>query len=174
MGQWIWEARAYRIMGMYKSEDASEMLNTAESLLNSKRDVIAKGDMDEEVARIWRVRAERAAAAGDFSTAHKAVKKLEQMASAGGSISIDRTHHGAAGTVLVAQQKFADAVSHLEDDFANPLSLKVLLTAYEKSGATEKASALRKKLTAWRIPSVEEALVVPEMRSKEGAVVARK
>ena len=174
MGQWIWEARAYRIMAMYKAEDAADALNTAEALLNSKKEDMAKGDMDEELARIWRVRAERAAAAGDFSTARKAVKKLEQMASSGGSVSIERTYHGAAGTVLEAQQKFADAVPHLEDDFANPLTLKVLLTAYEKNGATEKASTLRKKLTGWRIPSVEEALVVPELRSKDGAVVSRK
>ena len=140
----------------------------------SKKNALPKGDLDEEIARIWRVRADRAASARDFAGAQKAIDKLEQMVQAGASVSIERTYHGAAGSVLMAQQKYADAISHLEQDFANPLSLKVLLSAYEKSGANDKAQALRKKLTIWRIPSIEEALVFPDLRSKDGAVMSKK
>ena len=106
----------------------------------------------EEKARIWRVRVERE---GSLAAAHKALDKLEKMANSGGSVSIARTYHGAAGTLLVAQDNFSEAVPHLEEDFANPLSMKVLLTAYEKSGQTEQANKLRKKLAIWRIPGIE-------------------
>src|SRR5262249_18337339 len=149
-------------------------LHRAESILANKKGVVAQADLEEETARIWRVRVERATADGDLAAAHKAVDKLEKMANSGGSVSISRTYHGAAGTLRLAEEKFADAISHLEDDFANPLSMKLLLTAYEKSGAADKATALRKKLTIWRIPSIEEALVAPTFRTAEGPVVSQK
>ena len=174
MKQWIWQARAYRIMAMYRDEDAADNLNVAEGLLMSKKNAVPKGDLDEELARIWRVRAERAASAHDFAAAHKAVEKLEQMVNAGASINIERTYHGAAGTVLLAQEKYPDAISHLEQDFTNPLTMKVLLTAYEKNGTSDKAQALRKKLAIWRIPTVEEAIFFPELHSKDGAVLSKK
>lgn len=176
MEQWVWEARAHRIMAMYQSDSATALkeLHRAETVLAAKKGVVAQADLDEETARIWRVRVERATADGDLAAAHKAVDKLEKMAGSGGSVSIERTWHGAAGTLLLAEEKFAEAISHLEEDFANPLSMKVLLAAYEKSGATEKAAALHKKLSIWRIPSIEEALVAPAFRAKEGAVVSQK
>jgi hypothetical protein len=52
--------------------------------------------------------------------------------------------------------------------------MKALLAAYEKSSANDKAQALRKKLMIWRIPSVEEAMVFPELHSKDSAVQAKK
>ena len=176
MEQWIWEARAHRIMAMYQldSGKARKELDRAHAILNDKKGAVAQADLDEETARIWRVRVERAVQDGDFSVAHKALEKLAKMANSGGSVNIERTYHGAAGTLLLAEGKFADAASQLEDDFANPLSMKVLLTAYEKSGATDKATALRKKLSIWRIPSVEEALVAPGFRTPDGAVVSQK
>jgi tetratricopeptide (TPR) repeat protein len=176
MEQWVWEARAHRIMAMYQpdSSTALKQLERAEHILAARKGFVAQSDLDEETARIWRVRVERFAAGGDLAEAHKSLDKLEQMAGSGGSVSIDRTYHGAAGTLLVAEEKFAEAVPDLEEDFANPLSMKVLLVAYEKSGASDKATALRKKLTVWRIPSVEEALVVPGFHNPDAAVVSQK
>lgn len=176
MQQWIWEARAYRIMAMYQTDQtaAEDDLEQAEGLLAVKKGALAKSDLDEEKARILRVRAERAIAAGNLATAADDVKKLEHMANTGGSIAIERTYHGAAGTLLVAQKKYAEAIVQLEEDFANPISLKVLLTAYEQSGNTEQATALRKKLAEWRIPSVEEALIVPPIRSQNAVAVSKK
>jgi tetratricopeptide (TPR) repeat protein len=176
MQQWIWEARAYRIMAMYQPDNASAVrdLQQAETILEARKSIVAQADLDEEHARILRVRAERAIAAGDLASASAAVDKLEKMMNAGGSISIERTYHGAAGTLLLAHKKYSDAISQLEEDFANPISMKVLLTAYEKSGATQQAKALHKKLAEWRIPSVEEALVVPALRTQDGAVVSKK
>jgi tetratricopeptide (TPR) repeat protein len=176
MQQWIWEARAYRIMAMYETDQtaAENNLEQAEGLLAVKKRALARSDVDEEKARILRVRAERAIAAGNLATAADDVKKLEHMANTGGSIAIERTYHGAAGTLLLAQKKYAEAISQLEADFANPVSMKVLLTAYEQSGNIEQATTLRKKLSEWRIPSVEEALVVPAMRSQNAVAVSKK
>ena len=168
MQQWVWEARAYRIMAMYETDEAAALKNLekAEALLAARTGAVAQADLDDEQAHIWRVRAERAAAARDFAAAHKAVNGLEQLVAAGGSTSIVRTYQGALGTLLVAQNKYAAAVPHLEEDFANPLSMKVLVTAYEKSKAKDRAVRLRKKLQEWKIPGIEEALVVPGLQAQ--------
>ena len=173
MEQWVWEARAHRIMAMYQPDPAAarKELDRAEAILSAKKGLVAQSDLDEEKARILRVRVERE---NSLAAAQHALSQLEQMASSGGSVSIERTYDGAAGTLLVAQDNFTDAIPHLQQDFANPLSMKVLLTAYEKSGATEQANALHKRLSVWRIPSVEEALVVPPFHGDEGAVVSQK
>ena len=176
MQQWVWEARAYRIMAMYATDPAAATkdLAKAESLLAVRKGVVAQSDLDEEQARIWRVRAERAVAAGNLAAARSAVDQLEQMAKASnGSISIERNYQAAEGTLLVAQHKYAAAVPHLEEDFANPISMKVLVMAYEKSKARDQAKALQKKLEEWKIPSIEEALVVPQLHSGDGPVVSK-
>jgi tetratricopeptide (TPR) repeat protein len=176
MQQWVWEARAYRIMAMYGTDPAAagKNLDKAEALLAARKGSVAQSDLDEEQARIWRVRAERAIAAGNLSGASKAVDNLEQMAKSGGSTSIERTYQGAEGTLLVAQRKYSAAVPHLEEDFANPVSIKVLVTAYEKSKARNQAKVLQKKLEDWRIPSIEEALVVPGLRQHDSPVASKK
>lgn len=176
MEQWLWEARAYRIMAMYGPDaaNAARDLDHAEELLAAHIDILDEADLKEEIARIWRVRVERAAAVGNQAGARNLVDKLEKMANSGGSINIERTWHGAAGTLLVAQKKYAAAIPHLEADFANPLSIKMLIIACEKSKAKQKAAALRLKLAEWRIPSIEEALVVPSLHAQKGAVVSKK
>ena len=175
MEQWIWEARAYRILAMYGTDSAKAAhdLNHAEELLAAHKDIVAEADLNEEAARIWRVRVERAVSAGNLADARKSVDKLEQMASSGGSINIERTWHGAAGTLLVAQKKYAAAIPHLESDFANPLSIKLLVFACEKTRAKQKAAGLRQRLIAWKIPSIEEALVVPSLKGQKGTVVSK-
>jgi len=65
-------------------------------------------------------------------------------------------------------------VAHLEEDFTNPISMKVLVSVYEKSGAGEQAKALQKKLGERRIPTIEEALVVPGPRRQESAATSPK
>ncbi|HEY6349483.1 MAG TPA: tetratricopeptide repeat protein [Candidatus Angelobacter sp.] len=175
MEQWLWEARAYRMMAMYGPDPvkAAQDLKHAEELLAAHQDIVAQADLNEEAARIWRVRAERAVAAANHAEAVKAVDTLERMAGSGGSINVERTWHGAAGTLLMAQKKYVAAIPHLEADFANPISLKLLITACEKSKAKARAAALRQKLIAWKIPSIEEALVVPGLRAQKSPVVSK-
>jgi tetratricopeptide (TPR) repeat protein len=175
MEQWVWEARAHRVIAMFHpdSAEAGKQLHRAEAILAARKGWVAQSELDEETARIWRVRVERGISDGDLPAAHKALERLEKMLKSG-SVSIERTYHGAAGTLLVAEKKYAVAVPELEADFANPLSLKILLAAYEGTGATDQSTALKKKLMLWRIPSVEEALVVPAFHTQAGSVVSQK
>lgn len=176
MGQWLWEARAYRIKAMYAPDpaNAAQNLAHAEERLAAHKDIVDQADLNEEQARIWRVRVERAVSAGNHADAAKALASLERMASTGGSINIERTWHGAAGTLLLAQKKYVAAIPHLEADFANPMSLKLLVLACEKNKVKARAAALRQKLVAWKIPSIEEALVFQSLHAQKAPVVSKK
>jgi tetratricopeptide (TPR) repeat protein len=173
--QWIWEARAHRVMAMYEPDQAAAMknLDQAEALLAAASGKVAQLDLDEEKAHVLRVRVERALALGDRSTARKLVAELENMASQGSSINTQRIYHGAAGTLLVAEMKYADAIPHLEEDVANPLSMKLLITAYRKTGASDEAASLSKKLLGWKVPSIEEALAASDSSARGSAVAAK-
>ncbi|MBZ5491375.1 MAG: tetratricopeptide repeat protein [Acidobacteriia bacterium] len=175
MGQWVWEARAYRIMAMYQNDRAAaaDDLNRADTVLTENSLLVAESDLDEERARILRVRLEKAVAANDFSIAKKILSELAKM-SASGSISIERTYSGAAGTLYLAQKKYRDAAAQLEQDFMNPVSIRLLITADRKANAKAAAEEWRMKLLDWKIPTVEEALVVPAYRAQQEAVAAKK
>jgi len=175
MEQWIWEARAHRVMAMYEPSPAaaSKNLDQAEGLLAAKNGIVAQLDLDEEKAHILRVRAERALALGDHRAAQQLVAELEKMASQDSSVNTQRIYHGAAGTLLAAQEKYADAVPHLEEDVANPLSMKLLVTAYRKTGASDEAASLSKKLLGWKVPSIEEALATSDLSASRGALAAK-
>jgi len=175
MGQWVWEARAYRIMAMYQTDHdtAAKELDQAESVLAANKDAVAQADLDEERARILRVRVEHAVARKDRAAAEKLLAELQKMASSG-SISIQKTYSGAAGTLLLAQKKYHDAAAQLEQDFMNPVSIRLLITADQKANAKVLAEEWRVKLLDWKIPTVEEALVVPAYKTQQAAVAARK
>ena len=108
-----------------------------------------------------------------WAAAQKLLAELQKMASSG-SISIQRTYSGAAGTLLLAQKKYHDAAAQLEQDFMNPVSIRLLITAEQKANAKAAAEEWRVKLLDWRIPTVEEALVVPAYRAQQAAVAAKK
>ncbi len=160
MKQWIWEARAHRVMAMYEPDQAAAMknLDRADALLAQASRSVSQLDLNEEKAHVLRVRVERALAVGDHATAEKLVAKLEKLASLGSSINTQRTCHGAAGTLLFDQKKYSDAISQLAEDVANPLSMKLLISAYRQTGDSEQAAILSKKLEDWKVPTVEEAL----------------
>jgi len=174
--QWLWEARAYRVIAMYEPDAgaALENLNHAEALLAAAMAKVSQIDFNEETAHILRVRVERAVAAGDAAGAQKFVAELEEMTTTGSSITTQRIYHGAAGTVLVSQKKYADAIPHLEEDIANPLSMKLLITAYRESGDEADAATLTIKLSEWKVPGIEEALASVEPAKPVGATAAKK
>lgn len=175
MGQWIWEARAYRIMAMYQTDHdvATKELDQAQAVLATNREFVAKADMEEEWARINRVRLEHAVARKDYVAAQKLLSDLEKMANSG-SISIQRTYSGAAGTLLFAQKKYRDAAAQLEQDFMNPVSIRLLINAEQKANAKAPAEEWRVKLLDWKIPTVEEALVVPLYKTQQSALAQKK
>jgi tetratricopeptide (TPR) repeat protein len=181
MEQWVWEARAYRVMAMYQPDQAvaNQYLDQADALLMAKKDTVAKADLDEEHARILRVRVERNLSTSPKSpaqnaTAQDALSQLEQLAGSSASIAIQRTYAGAEGTVLVSQLKYKAAIPYLQEDYMNPLSMRLLVVGYRKTKATAEAAALSHKLQEWRIPTIEEALVVRAFRAQEAVVTAKK
>ncbi len=160
MKQWIWEARAHRVMAMYQTSQAAAMknLDRADALLAQASESVTQLEQNEEKAHILRVRVERALAVGDRPTAEKLVAKLEELASPGSSTNTQRVYHGAAGTLLLDQKNYPEAISQLSEDDANPLSMKLLISAYRQTGDSEQAAILSKKLVEWKVPSIEEAL----------------
>jgi tetratricopeptide (TPR) repeat protein len=175
MEQWIWEARAHRVMAMYEPDQAAAMknLDQAEALLGAASGKVAPLDLEEERAHLLRVRLEGVLAAGDPAAADKLTAQLEQMVSQGASVNTQRICHGAIGTLLVARKNYADAIPQLEEDIANPLSMKLLVTAYRETGDADDAHNLTKKLASWKVPSIEEALATADFTAT-GKTVANK
>jgi tetratricopeptide (TPR) repeat protein len=171
--QWIWEARAYRVMAMYEPDHlvAVRNLDHAEVLLRTASGKVDPLDLDEEKAQVLRTRVETAVNSGDLNQAQKALTKLEDMSSSS-SVHTQRIYQGAAGTLLVAEKKYADAIPHLEEDVANPLSMKLLITAYRETGNAEEANNLSKKLETWKVPSTEEALAAFDSSHQVGMAPA--
>jgi hypothetical protein len=135
---------------------------------------VSQLDLNEEKAHILRVRVERALAYGDRSAARMLVAKLEKLASAGASTNIQRIYHGAAGTLLVDEKRYSDAVPHLAEDIANPLSMKLLIIAYHQTGDAEEAASSSKRLLQWKVPSVEEVLATSDSPARGAAVAIQK
>ena len=175
MEQWIWEVRAHRVMAMYEPDHVAAMknLDQAEALLSAASGKVAQIDLQEEKAHILRVRAERSLDIGDTAAAAKLVAELEKMTSQGSSVTVERIYHGAAGTLLVAQKNYADAIPQLEEDLANPLSMKLLIAAYRETGDADEAANLSRKLRTWKVPSVEEALATADSSSAKNVVAVK-
>jgi Tetratricopeptide repeat len=160
------EAEANRILGMYEPDTKKAMKNLqiAEEVLHDG-DEISASDRDEEQARILRVRATRSAQGQDMESAAHAVQQLETMAAGSRSQVIQLCYQGATGALLIAQGKFSDSIPHLEEDAADPLSMQLLWRAYTGTGAGAQAQAIAAKLAALNLPTVEQALVVPQFRA---------
>ncbi len=159
------EAEAHRILAMYEPDPktALKYLQAAQDVLREEHQISAS-DRDEEQARILRVRAARLAEVQDMDSASKTVKQLETMAGTSRSQIIQLCYHAAAGAVLVAQGKFTEAIPHLEEGATDPESMRLLWQAYNRTGATSEAQAIAAKLAALNLPTVEQALVVPQFR----------
>jgi tetratricopeptide (TPR) repeat protein len=159
------EAEAHRILGMYEPDPkaAIKQLQAAQDVLQEEHQISAS-DRDEELARILRVRATRLAELRDMDSTSKTVMQLEAMAGTSRSQVIQLCYHGAAGAMLVAQGKFTEAVPHLEEGTADPESMRLLWRAYTSTGATSEAQAIASKLASLNLPTVEQALVVPQFR----------
>jgi tetratricopeptide (TPR) repeat protein len=159
------EAEANRIMAMSAPDykDATHHLKAAEHALDEGHP-ISKSDREEERAQVLKIAALRAAQNKSMETAAKSVAQLESMAALSRSQVIQLAYHSAAGAVLVEQGKYAEAISHLEEDTENPESMQLLWKAYQQTGAQEDAKVLGARLAGINEPTVEQALVVPQFR----------
>ncbi|MGC2371787.1 MAG: tetratricopeptide repeat protein, partial [Candidatus Sulfotelmatobacter sp.] len=124
------EAQAYRTLAEYQTDDNTSLkyLQNAEDALGH-RSAVAKSDKDEEMSRILRNRTVRAAHAGNSALADKSLKQLEAMASGSRNRVIQSSYNGAAGTLLMDQKKFEEAIAHLEEDQDNPFTMELLVQA---------------------------------------------
>ena len=161
------EAQALRQLAQYQADAniALKHLKLAEECLGHQSNISAS-DRDEELSRILRNRAVQAARSGNESLAEKSLRELEKMASGSRNRVIRSSYQGAAGTLLMEQKKYQDAIAHLEDDQDNPFTMELLVQAYYQTEQTEKLHAIEARLRGTNVPTMEQALVVPTARSK--------
>jgi len=88
------------------------------------------------------------------------------MAGRTSSAVVQSLYHGAAGTLLMSKRQIQEAIVHLEEDEDNPYSLELLSRAFSISHASDKKHEVEVKLRASNAPTMEQALVVPTVRSR--------
>ncbi len=161
------EAQALRQMAEYQTDDnvALKHLKLAEESL-SHRPTISASDRDEEMSRILRIRAVRAARAGNQPLAGQSLHQLDALAKGSRNRVIQSSYHGAAGALLMDQKKYRDAIAQLEEDQDNPFTLELLVQAYYQTEQTEKLHEVEARLRGTNVPTMEQALVVPAARAK--------
>lgn len=159
------EAETYREMAMCQteSETALALLAKAESAVREGGN-ISPISAHQETAKILRTRVEVAIKAGDSLAADEAVAKLTQLALNSDDKVIDSALNGALGAHLSYEEKYKQAIPHLEEDGNNPLSLERLATAYRMTGYIAGARHTEQVLAKLNDPTVEQALVVPAFR----------
>ena len=165
------EAQALRHIAEYQADDAAALkhLKLAEESL-SHRPTISPIDRDEELSRILRVRAVRASAAGNTALAEKSLHELETLANGSRNRVIQSSWQGAAGSLLMAQKKYEDAISHLEEDQDNPFTMELLVQAYYQTMQADKLHEIEARLRGTNVPTMEQALVVPAERAKRPVI----
>lgn len=166
--QGLQEAQAYRHKAEYQSDDNISLreLKLAEEALHHQA-AISRSDRSEEMSRIERIRAVRAAHSGNQALAEQTLKELEAAARASRNRVIQASYHGAAGTLLMEQKKYVEAITHLEEDQDNPFSMDLLVQAYYQSSQPEKLHEIEVKLRGTNVPTMEQALVVPAARARK-------
>jgi tetratricopeptide (TPR) repeat protein len=159
------EADVYRQMAMYQpdSRQALVLISQAEAALKEGKNAMP-ATLHQEQAQILRVRLESALKTGNRQTVHALLVRLEEMSASSNDRLIETAYHGAAGAAAFSQHKYDEAISHLEEDKNNPLSLKLLALAYQKIGYSAGAKRASETLANLNDPSLEQALVVPPFR----------
>ena len=168
------EAQAHRMIGMYEPDATAALkhLQTAADVL-AHASTLSQSEREEERARVLRYRVMRAGQAVDQASVDKSLRALESMENNSRSTVVHSAYHGAAGAVLIAKEKFADAIPHLEEDLDNPFSLELLCHAYEKTGAHDKEKETQEQLLETNVATLEQALVVPAARAKATGIAAK-
>lgn len=159
------EADTYRQMAMYQphSADGFKLLSKAEQALQEGSNA-TKAEIHQQAAQILRARIELAIKAGDLKAADTALVSLAQLSESSNDKMIDASYQGAEGARLFHARKYKTAISHLEEDGDNPLSIKRLVAAYRATGYVSGAKRTEEVLATFSDPTVEQALVVPAFR----------
>jgi tetratricopeptide (TPR) repeat protein len=160
------EAIAYRHLAEYQSDDnvSLKYLQQAEDALGHRN--LAKSDKDEELSQVLRNRVVRSSRARNAALADKTLKQLEALASGNRNRVLQSSYNGAAGTLLMDQKKYEQAIPYLEEDRENPFTLELLVQAYYQTNQSDKLHRAEAILRGTNVPTMEQALVVPAARSR--------
>jgi tetratricopeptide (TPR) repeat protein len=163
MGQM--EADTYRQMAIYQPDpkQALALLDKAEAVIRAHQNTMAFA-VQQELAQIMRARVELAVKQGDKGSADSTLEQLAAISDSSDDKVIESAYHGAAGAALFAEHKYKDAISHLDEDTDNPLSLRLLAAAYRRTGDAQSAKRAGEVLASVNNPTLEQALVVPTFR----------
>lgn len=156
----------HRTMALFnpnKTRALNDLDDTRSDLMHSHK--LLAGDRDLELATILQTRAFIAAEAGKPAIAEAALKPLEQLAQTSRSIPIQNAYHAANGATFLAKGQYADAVSELQEDPGNPLSMKLLADAQLKAGQAADGQQTLLALSKISDERVESAFVVPLART---------
>lgn len=170
------QADCYVSMAMYQPDVDKTMvlLAQAEDVIQANR-LATSQDISMALSRVLYVRTWRAAGAGRTGPAADAVSRLDKLASQTGNNLIQQSYHGAAGMLALAQGKYADAVTNLEEDDLSTrlISMEQMALAYEKSGKAEEAARLREELKHTNLAGIEQVVVVTPLRKSGASAAAR-
>src|ERR1035441_6495995 len=108
--------------------------------------------------------------ARDQPLADKSLHQLEALANGSRNRVIQSSWHGAAGSLLMDQKKYPDAIAQLEEDQDNPFTMELLVQAYYQTAQTDKLHEAEAKLRGTNVPTMEQALVVPAARAKRPVI----
>jgi tetratricopeptide (TPR) repeat protein len=162
------EAEIHRAMALFSPDPAlalKELDDARADLSETRKAKLLPGDRDTELASILQTRAFIAVSAGKTDAAEAAVKLLAEMAQTSRSIPVQNSYHSANGAVLFAQGDYAGAISELQEDAQNPLSLRLLAQAQSKAGQTSDARKTLATLAAISDERMETAFAMPSARA---------
>ena len=164
------QSEAYRDMALLERDNQQSLrfLDRAAAALAAASQAPAP-ELHQEQAEVLRLRAVRLASAGEAAAAAATLRALNQLANLTRSDALRRAYAGAMGRVLVAGQQYTQAVPYLEEDSGDPLSMQDLIVAYTQAGSVDRAHVLEMKLAALNQPTVQQALVVPDLRTRLSA-----
>jgi tetratricopeptide (TPR) repeat protein len=154
------ESAAHRAMSMYATHPGEGLAHVAHAEEAVKHaHTISKTTREEELAQTLRLRAKWLYQAGRAQEAKAALDRLTEIAHQSRNDVVQRSYHAAAGALLLADGKFAEAVPELQEDRGNAFSHRDLIVALEKSGNPEQASSERAAFMAQHRVLVEDAIV---------------
>ncbi len=168
------EAEIHRDMALFNPDPKAALRDAdqAEVILMNGRD-LPRSERDAELASILQTRAFLAERANTCVAAEKAAERLNVMALESRDNLIQQSYHSANGAYLLLQKKYVDAISELEDDPRNPLSLTLLAAAQDKAGQSADAQKTLATLAAINDERVETAAAAPPARAAlKGGVTA--
>jgi tetratricopeptide (TPR) repeat protein len=163
----VQEAEAHRAMALFNPDvkGALRDLDAARAVLSEKH-VLSNGDHDTELATILQTRAYIAANAGEREVAKAALAPLTAMARTSRDNLIQQSYHSVNGATLLLEGMYADAVSELQYDPRNPLSLQLLAEAETKAGEPAAGRDVLMRLSGINDERIETAYAAPKARAK--------